>query len=66
MISSDLAIIMKFQKKNPCIFLATYCNLVYNLVFFKIIFQKLEIWQVKSPEFVFAILILNFHLVKIC
>jgi hypothetical protein len=31
MILSDLAITMKFQKKNPCIFLATYCNLVYNL-----------------------------------
>jgi hypothetical protein len=65
MIWSDLAIKMKFQKKNPCIFLATYWNLVYNLAIKKTI-QNLEIWQVKSPELFFAILFFKIHLVKIC
>jgi uncharacterized membrane protein len=34
-------------------FLATYWNLVYNLAIFNF-FQKLEIWQAKSPDFVFC------------
>jgi hypothetical protein len=51
---SDLAIKMKSQEKNPCIFLATYCNLVYNLA--KKINQKSKTRNLasKKPRIVFC------------